>query len=358
MNTHLIPVTILTGFLGAGKTSLLNRLLKDPNFADAMVLINEFGEISIDHLLVERSDDTIIELSNGCLCCTVRSDLVDRLSDLITRIRAGSLKKISHLLIETTGLADPIPILQLFITHPLLLSAFHFEGLISVVDGVNGFQTLETYKEARRQIAVADRIFISKSDLVTNKENLHQLLRHIHTLNHSAEIIVSGHDKEDNSALLPRLWHANGQKEYDFEQEHKHEHTHHRHDKNRHSETIHSFYLSHDKPLPLRVIEAFLGQLTERYGERILRLKGIVATVEKLHQPLIVQGAQGLFHPPQWLPCWGEKSHETRLVVIADDVLTGEVQELFGIFTEQMGIDRVDRRTLESNPLAIIGMKL
>jgi len=391
MSDHAsIPVTILTGFLGAGKTSFLNRILRCPKLEGAMVLINEFGAVGIDHLLVEAGDDTIIELSNGCLCCTIRSNLIDRLEDLLTRIGNGCLRKISRLIIETTGLADPVPILQIFMTHPLLLREFRYDGMITVVDGVNGSKTLAYHEEARRQVGLADRIVVTKNDLLGKEKAIDALLARLKSLNNAADIYINDINQEIDSALLQcdmyqldlkrlsskcgtRFLDKNSGKNKDLElfvasretktdpdnattflPDHQ---EHHHHDVNHHNNAIQSFCLCYDKPLSIGVIEAFLEWLDRKYGANILRIKGIVETWEQRDKPLIIHGAQGLFHPPQWLQDWGSQAHQTRLVIIAEHVCALEVEEFFATFTGQIGIDRADFQSVNDNPLAIAGLK-
>ena len=160
-----IPVSVLTGFLGSGKTMLLNRLLKDPDLRDTAVTINEFGDVSIDHLLVEQSSDGVIELSDGCLCCTVRGELVDTLADLVDRLQTGRIKTLRQVVVETTGLADPAPVLHAITGHPVLAQNYSLDGVIVAVDAVNGAATLDDHEEAVKQVAVADRIVLTKTDL-------------------------------------------------------------------------------------------------------------------------------------------------------------------------------------------------
>jgi len=342
-----IAVTILTGFLGSGKTTFLNQLLRSGHMADAMVLINEFGEVGLDHLLVENmADDMIIELSNGCLCCTIRSDLLDRLVELLDRIEGGHLKKISRLVIETTGLADPIPILQLFMAHPLLLHGFRFDGVMTVVDSVNGLKTLDHYKQARHQVALADWIIVSKSDLLPGGEAMLPLRARLGILNQNAQILLSLPEQNTDAQFLLGGLFKNG-----FDNHHGDGDVHHHH----HDETLRSFCLKYDRPLPFALIEGFLGALRKHYGDKILRLKGLVATYEHHDKPLIIHAAQGLFHPPQWRQSWPNPSRETCLIVISDGVEKKEVEELFGAFTGQIGIDRADWQALSDNPLAIAG---
>jgi len=347
-----IPVTILTGFLGSGKTSLLNRWIKSPQMSEAMVLVNEFGEVGLDHLLIEAAEYTILELSNGCLCCTIRGELVDRLIDILTRIDEGRLNKPSRLIIETTGLADPLPILQLFIAHPLLLQSFSHDGLITMFDAIHGLKTLRDYEEARRQVALADRIIISKTDLLPDNQASCPLMEQLKTINKQAKILTLSPNTE-----IDAIFFQGGLFRHDFDHDYEEEHHHHHnHDKNRHGESIHSFCLETDKPMPIALIEAFFSILSDRYGAQILRLKGLVATWERRDAPLLVHAVQGLFHPPQWLQNWPNPSRQTRLVIIADGVDKQEIETVFGSFTGQIGIDMADAAALHANPLAITGL--
>ncbi len=383
---NAVPVSILTGFLGAGKTSLLNRLLKDPDLTDTAVIINEFGDVSLDHLLVEASSDGIIELSDGCLCCTVRGELVDTLADLMDRMQTGKIKPLKRVVIETTGLADPAPVLQSVMGNPVIAQSYRLDGVVTVVDAVNGLSTLANHEEALKQVAMADRLVISKVSLAT-PDAVISLKARLRDLNPrapmmdgdlpeaaKAELFHCGlYDPATKIADVGRWLQDEDVSEHDHAHVHDghhhhdhahcdhdhHDHDHHRHDENRHGTDIRSFSIVHDRPIDPMALEMFVDLLRSAHGERLLRMKAIVAMSDNPERPLILHGVQAVFHPPQRLAAWPDPSdRRTRMVLITKDLPEAFVRDLFDAFTGKPRIDRPDRQALEDNPLAVPGLRM
>ena len=292
-----VPVTLLTGFLGAGKTTLLNCLLRNPAAAHTAVLINEFGEVGLDHLLVERLDDATVLLEDGCICCTVREDLRAALLGLLPRIEAGEIKRI---IIETTGIADPVPILETLIADPELIRALKLDGVITMVDAVYGEISLEQHPEARRQIAFADVLLLSKTDLI-DTVSLREKLAEI---NQSAPIIavrdgvVELSQILDLGAALPAL----------RADEHHHHHS-----------NVQSFCLTFDEPLRPEGFGSWIQMLIATQGEKLLRIKGILDLAGQA-RPVALHAVRHLLHPPGLLEAWPPGPRQSRIVFVTDGI--------------------------------------
>jgi len=364
-----IPLSGVTGYLGSGKTTLLNRLLKDPALAQSAVLINEYGEIGLDHLLVEHIDGGLVMLASGCLCCTIRGDLVDALEKLLRDLDNGRIA-FRRAIIETTGLADPAPVLHTVMAHPYLVMRYRLDGIVTVVDAVNGFATLDGHPESVKQVAVADRIVVTKTDLLDphDGEMTTRLLSRLRHLNPAAPIFDLAAGEPSAGALINcglydpdrkipdvKRWlaeeaYAAGQPEVRDEHDHAHDHRHGRHD-----EGIGSFAIVADAALPQASLEMFLDLLRSLHGPRLLRVKGIVRLAEAPEQPVVVHGVQHLFHPPTMLAAWPDDDRRTRLVFITREMDPRIVRDMFGAFIGAAAIDRPDRAALVDNPLVPFG---
>ncbi|MBN8925871.1 MAG: hypothetical protein BGO51_09060 [Rhodospirillales bacterium 69-11] len=304
----MIPVSIVTGFLGSGKTTLIGRILRDPGFARTAVIVNELGEVGLDHSLIARSDETLLALTTGCLCCAVRSDLTETLRDLLAR-RAAGTAEYDRVLIETSGLADPAPILHALMTDPAITDHHVPDTLLTVVDTVFGEATLARHPEARRQVALADALAWSKTDLAPPSPSL---VRDVAALNPgivpveavSPEMLFAGADPHARAARMARLPDRDGRNPFAA----------------RHGSGIESFVLERDAPLPALALTLLLEALAEHCGGRMLRVKGLVEIAEMPDQPALVHGVQHVFGPPVFLPAWPDDDHRTRLVFIVQGV--------------------------------------
>jgi G3E family GTPase len=333
--TSLRPVTLLTGFLGSGKTTTLARLLKAPEFAGTIAIINEFGEIGLDHLLVETTEERLALLDNGCICCTVREDLVEMLLRLAARAEAGELPDFRRVVIETTGLADPAPILHALMAQQRLAECYRIDGVLATVDAVNGLSTLKAQAEAVKQVAVADRLLLTKTDIVT-ETTLTPLLDRLATLNPAAQIIFSREGDAPAAALVElgldalrgeagdivdwfsRAAHAIDRSRFRAEA----------HDECRdpgcrdprhgvrHDQGVSTFSITIEQPVAWGDFKQWLEYLSLLRGEDLLRFKGLVHIAERPDNPMVVHGVQHVFHPARELAAWPSEDRRTRLIFI------------------------------------------
>jgi G3E family GTPase len=304
----MIPVAIVTGFLGSGKTTLISRILRDPAFARTAVIVNEFGEIGLDHELITSSDETLLALTTGCLCCAVRSDLVATLLELQRRRDAGEIGY-DRVLIETSGLADPAPILHALMTDVDIAQRHAIDGIVTVVDALHGAATLDRHPEARRQVALADTMLLSKTDIVGSAMALHKRLT---ALNPGAALhlagaiapgmLFTGSIATTRLMALPALPARNP-----FERA-------------QHTDGIETFTLWRERAVPALALTLLLEALAEHCGARLLRVKGLVDIEEMPGRPAVIHGVQHVFAPPEFLDRWPSAKHMTRMVFITQDV--------------------------------------
>jgi G3E family GTPase len=347
-----LPVTLLTGFLGSGKTTLLNSWLKTTDLANAAVIVNEFGEIGIDHALIAASSDNTIELSTGCLCCTVRGDLVDTLRELQVKRARGEVKAFDRLVIETTGLADPAPVIQALMTMPVA-RRFRLRQVVTAVDAVHGAATLDRHAESVKQAAVADEIVVTKVDVGT--EQVEDVIARVRALNPGARIHRSSlaqmplpsdlastdvYDPATKGADVLRWLNAEAYMQGGGDGHAAHGHGgHHHHDVNRHSAEIGSFCLTYAEPLQWEHVANWLDALVMAHGEDLLRVKGIL-NVSGRDKPIVVQAVQRLFHPPFELEAWPDVERASRMVFITRNLKRDYVVEVLETIRQRKLADR------------------
>ena len=312
-----IPVVLISGFLGSGKTTLVNGLLADPSLADTAVAVNEYGPAPLDHHLIENGDDGTVLLANGCLCCNVSGDLDDAVMRLFSRRDAGNLPRFKRLMIEPSGLADPAPIAQALLRNPVMSRAFRLEAIMTTVDGVFGEEQLRRHPETRKQVMLADQLILTKTDLIS-AERFFDLEAALRRLNPLASITRADHGRVDAGAILPARFinvdcAADGAMPAPPSPVASTPHAHDVHSD--HGEPSVAIVLTADASLGWRRLEAWLRDLRIRHGEQILRIKGM-ANVAEAKGPLVIHGVHHVLHPPTERADWPDADHSTRLVVI------------------------------------------
>jgi G3E family GTPase len=312
-----VPVSLITGFLGSGKTTLLNKLLRHPEAARTAVVVNEFGEVGLDHDLIEASDDKVVLLANGCVCCAMQGDLVTALDKLFRTAQSDPAHAFDRVVIETSGLVDPGPVIQLLLSAPTVTARFQLDGVVTVVDAINGQATLDAHLEAVKQVAVADRLLVSKTDLPGAADAAAALRERIRAINPAAPLLSSDEvlaaflsesaapsARTQQPALLPTKW--------------------------------------------LRA-EAYAGVFPKAAGKphdqrfHSFCYTRLINVTDRPGTPALIQGAQKLLHGVEWLAEWPSEDHRTRIVFITLDAGHELIEELVG-FADRMATNTLRAR--------------
>jgi G3E family GTPase len=356
-----IPVTLVTGFLGSGKTTLINAALGSREMKRTMIVVNEFGEVGLDQKLFARSSDAVVVLENGCLCCTVKSDLIGTLNSLYHARKAGEVPYFDNVVIETSGLAEPGPVLQAFLSEPTLDGLYRVASVLTLVDAVNWAGTSEQHEESVRQVALADQIRVTKLDLVSGATEpaAARLLLGLRRINPSAEIAFVDGSAASFAALLtstgfdaanpsadPRRW-LNVEAHQAVAEPHDHEtcdHDHHDHPHASHliDKGVESFVLTREAPLSREELQFLLDGISQNLGTGLLRVKGLVNVAEEPGRPAVIQGAQHLLHTMTWLDHWPDDDQRTRIIFITQGIPRANLKDVIDL------LDRVSARTFKA----------
>ena len=334
-----IPVTVITGFLGSGKTTLLSSILKKKEMQKTAVIINEFGEIGLDHALIEHTNKNIVELQSGCICCTIQGDLNKTLIDLFDKMMNGKVSSFNRILIETTGLANPVPIIHTLMSSIELIRIYSLDGVITVVDSINGEKTLDLHEESLKQLALAEKIILSKTDIV-DKDEIKSLVFRIKEINPVSQIIFSKFGNIPLEEIFGLGAYDPYKKSADVKnwlaaEKYKDKKHHHHHDVNRHNENIRAFSMMSENPVNMIAFSFFRDMITAALGANLLRMKGIV-NIAGEERPAVIHGVQHIFHPVQWLETWPDNDRRTKLVFITQNIKKEQIEDFF---RPLMGLD-------------------
>ncbi len=319
-----LPVSLITGFLGSGKTTLLNHLLRHPGMADSAVVINEFGDVGLDHLLVEALDGEVAVLASGCVCCTMRSDLEETLRGLLVRRDRGEVSPFRRILVESTGLADPAPIAQLLLNNPLVSHHLRLDSIVATVDAVHGARQLNEHPEAVKQAAMADRLLLTKAD-IADPAGADALRTRLQALNPGAALHLSAHGNVEPDVLFgaglsginPNLQRWLRQEAYGPGHPHTHAHA--------HDAAIATFCLTFSQPLEWAAVHSWLGHLRQERGDGLLRVKGVLDLVGE-PGPVAIHGVHHVFHPPVLLTGWPDSIRRSAIVFITRGLSRADVE--------------------------------
>ena len=344
---------MLTGFLGSGKSTLLTNLLQDVRFEKTAVVVNEFGATGLDGLLIQHAEEQIVEMTSGCLCCTARRDVHETLMMLFGKREREEVTKFNRLVIESTGLADPAPVIHTLMNDPLLEQRYFLRGVITTVDALNGSKTLNTHFESQKQVAVADRIVITKTDLLEGGPLNKKLLRLrdcILKLNHLVPIIETQNPDFNPNQLFNTSLYSPETKGTDVKRwlnseaenidpHHSHGHSQeHIHDISRHGSDIRSFTLTFDAPIDVENFATSMEALTMFHGSNLLRIKGMIKTKNRPGRPLVIHGVQHIFHEPIWLDAWPDSDERTRIVFITKGIEPQSLNDYFKAWLKQKDV--------------------
>jgi G3E family GTPase len=330
----LIPVNVITGFLGSGKTTLLNRLLRSPGLADTAVLVNEFGEVGLDHLLLEAVDSETVILQSGCICCTIRGDLAEAMRALHGKRERGLIPRFARLAIETTGLADPAPVVATLLAEPVIRHHFRLGSIIATVDAINGARHLAEHPESVKQVAIADRIVLTKTDLVESAEDLKAALC---GFNPTAPLLDAAGPLDPDHLMASDVYdpaRKSAEVRRWLDEEAHRAAAGHAHDPNRHDRGIRAFCLTFDRSLDWTAFGVWLTMLLHAHGARVLRIKALLH-VRGLPTPVAIHGVQHVIHPPVHLERWPDADRRSRIVFIVRDLDPAAIEKSLAAFNRQ-----------------------